>query len=64
MALFLVVMCRLVKRRGKREPAAGGVTSQMPEASLARRFKASLTKQDSNSNGRYENCRFFNQALN
>ena len=48
-ALFLMVMRRLVKRQDKRELAAGGVTSQVPEASLARSVRASPTKQDTNA---------------
>ncbi len=34
MALFLMVMRRLVKRQGLRQQAVSGVTSQVPEAKL------------------------------
>ena len=44
MALFLMVMRRLVKRQGKRKISAGGVTSQVPEAKLARRRQALRSK--------------------
>ncbi len=44
MALFLMVMRRLVNRQGKRKISADGVTSQVPEAKLARRRQALRSK--------------------
>lgn len=40
MALFLMVMCRLVKRRGKREPAVGVLQVKCPK----RRWRAVLRR--------------------
>ena len=41
-ALFLMVMRRLVKRQGLRQQAESGVTSQVPEAKLARLIRQAL----------------------
>ena len=44
MALFLMVMRRLVKRRDWRQQAESGVTSQVPEAQLASQRRALRSK--------------------